>query len=605
LLHSRIDEVPDLETGAPRLRVIIPGKKTPEIYDLTRLLVQPELARFLAEGFRHWAGTINAKSRANGCNLLNIGIGSFLATLKQKMAPVAIDEAYWATFIAWLNGPRNRNGKPWAPSTRAKMLSAVQKCIAALLDHSEHGAAATALMDKSGFPHNSWPGRSTKNIPTAVLSSPERRAMILACLGEIAELRGRLDEREAILDTGRALLEDARAEGCAPPYLMEIGVCAARIAEAFPDRLASRDDLYALDCDLGNAMQHKHGLLSARRLLYATFRDLVPFVLLIGVKTAFNPDTILSLTWSRVRISADRRTVTFLGVKNRATDLQASIISDDATDNHDFPAEPGVPFGLVDLLDLLRRLTGHTRDILTDPDHADRVFIGVPVWGGSKAKSYEHKNGPSVDGVWRLKLAEFIKDHGLMPFTLVMLRPSEGEVEWRRTGDLLAVRDRLGHKSIATTRTHYTSDGMRRESQERVAETQALYHRWVETEGRVDPRHQSERCRSAATPGFGCLDPFDSPRPGQRQGKLCTAYGECPDCPLAQAWPRDVQAAAFYLALPKAIHDARLGRISPKHWVNKWPPILIAHTRLLDEIPAEVRADAARFHIKLKPVGRL
>ena len=184
-----------------------------------------------------------------------------------------------------------------------------------------------------------------------------------------------------------------------------------------------------------------------------------------------------------------------------------------------------------------------------------------------------------------------------------MLRPTEGEVEWRRTGDLLAVRDRLGHKSIATTRTHYTSDGMRRESQERVAETQAFYHRWAQTEGRIDPRFQPEQCRSAATPGFGCFDPFDSPRPGQRKGKLCTAYGECPDCPLAQAWPRDVHAAAYYLALPKAIHDARLGRISPNHWAKKWPPILIAHNQLLDEIPPKVRADASRFQIRLKPVG--
>jgi hypothetical protein len=200
-------------------------------------------------------------------------------------------------------------------------------------------------------------------------------------------------------------------------------------------------------------------------------------------------------------------------------------------------------------------------------------------------------------------LSSFIEDHNLKRFNLAMLRASEGEAEWQRTGDLLAVRDRLGHKNVATTRAHYTSGGMRRESQERVAETQSLYHRWAKSEGRIDPRQQPEKCRSAATPGFGCLDPFHSPRLGQHMGKLCSAYGECPDCPLSQAWPQNVQAVSYYLALPEAINSARFGRISPKQWAKKWLPILTAHNRLLREIPLEVRADAMRFHIKLKPVG--
>ena len=602
-IHSRIDQTPDPVTGTPRLRVIIPGEKTPEIYELTSLMVQPQLSLFLAEGFRRWAGTVVRSSRLTGWRIINSQVSSFLATQGQELALASIDHVYWATFTTWLNGPRRCDGQPWAPSTRASVLSTMKNCITALLDHPEHGAIATALMDKSGFPNNCWPGQHKRRIPTAVLSPIERHAMILASLGEIAGIRERLNERHAILEAGRALLESARNEGCAPPYRTEFGVCAAHVLEAFPERLASLSDLDALDHALGRAARSAHGMSPIRKLLHVTFRDLVPFVLLIGVKTAFNPDSLLSLTWNQVKMSADKRIVTFLGVKSRASGLQISIVKDGAKVDHDFPGEPGVSFGLADVLDLLRRFTEHTRDILTDPDHANRLFIGAPAWGGTTVKAYTNSKGTIVDGAWKTTLAKFIKHHGLKPFTLVMIRSSEGEMEWRRTGDLLAVRDRLGHKSVSTTRTHYTSGGMRRESQERVAETQAIFHRWAQTEGRVDPRHQPARCRSAATPGFGCLDPFDSPRSGQRKGKFCTAYGECPDCPLAQAWPRDVQAAAYYLALQKAIHDARLGRISPAHWAKKWPSILIAHNRLLDEIPAEVRMEASRFHIKLKPVG--
>lgn len=603
LLHSRIDETPDPETGAPRLIVVIPGQEVPELYEFTRLLVQPTLARLLAEGFRLWASTVKERSRYNTFGNLNRRFASFLETLEKQISPLELDEGFWASFIAWLNGYRQHNGKPWAPRTRWLVLNSVKICIEALLDHPEHGVAATILLDKSGFPNNPWPGWKTKTVPTAVLTPKERQALILASLSEIADIRIRLNDREASMVTGVFLLNEAQTKGHAPPYREQIEVCAARIAESFPNHLASISDLFSLDPSLGWAVQWKHRMLPVRKLLYTTFRDLIPFVILLGVKTAFNPNTILSLTWSQIRISADGKTVTIFGVKNRAADTQVSIVSDRANDGLEIPAEPGEPFGLTEVLELLRQLTWRTRTILKNPNHSDRLFVGVPIQSGTDAKAFDHKNGPSCDGAWKLPLRHFIEEHGLAPFTLAMLRPTEGELVWRRTGDLLAVRDRLGHKSIITTRIHYTSDGMRQESQERVAETQAYYHRWAQTHGRVDPRHLPERYRSAATPGFGCLDPFDSPRPGQRKGKLCTAYGECSDCPLGQAWPHDVQAAAYYLALPKAIYDAQLGRIPPKQWVQKWPSILNAQNRIIDQIPSEVRSKASRIHLKLKPVG--
>jgi hypothetical protein len=289
-LRARIDETPNAETGAPRLRVIIPNKNGPEIYDLTRLLVQPDLARFLAEGFLHWASTVRTRSRLNGCRCLNVGIGSFV-TPNQEMAPSAINEGHWKSFVTWLNGPRSESGEPWVERSRAQMLGAVKNCIVALLDNPKYGATSTYLLEKSGFPHNPWPGRSNKNVPTAVLSPIERRALILACLSEMASLRNHLNERESILEAGRILLENYRRDGNAPPYRKEIGVCAARIIEAFPNRLASLIEIAELDYELGKAVKFHHQMLPVRRILYATFRDLVPFILLIALK----PPLILRL----------------------------------------------------------------------------------------------------------------------------------------------------------------------------------------------------------------------------------------------------------------------------------------------------------------------
>lgn len=420
--HSRIDDSPDPETGAPRLRVIIPNKDAPEIYDLSCMLAHEELAHFLAEGFRHWATSVSAPTRDRRHREITTGIGTFLMGLEQKVTLTSIDEAFWTSFVAWLNGPRHRRGKTWAPATRAKTLNAVKICFTALLDHPIHGASATALMDQSGFPHNSWPGRSRKSVPTKVLSPTERQAMILACLSEIAVTREHLIEREAILATGRALLEDAQSEGREPPYYSEVGVCAARIEQSFPDRLALPEDLRALEPALGRAVANKHKMIPVRRLLYATFRELVPFVLLIAIKTAFNSDTILSLKWSQIRTSRDKQKVTFLGLKNRSTHLQASITDVSKALDHEFAAEPGVPFALADLLDMLRELTQRTRHILSDPSHADRLFVGIPAWGSQKVKSYDHNNGPSADGAWKYPLQKFVEDHRLKPFSLQMVR---------------------------------------------------------------------------------------------------------------------------------------------------------------------------------------
>lgn len=602
-LRSRIEESPDPETRAPRLLVIFPGKNQPEIYNFTDLLVQPEIAMFLAEGFRHWTASVSPLSRKNNALHLSTYIRDFLRTLQAPCQLMDIDETFWASFLSWVNGPRRKDGQPWAEATRARIHGAFFMCIEALSEHPQWGTSASYLLNHSGFPRKPWRGRSKKVVPRKVLSTPERQAIIAACLSELTELRDRLDKNDVILEGGRNILEKTSKLGEAPPYRKEIGVCAARIAEYFPDKLANKSDIYSIDRSLGGAVNDIHTILAVRRLIYATFRDLVPFILLIGMKTAFNAETTLSLSWSRIRFSADRRTVTFLGTKGRAKDVQVSINNgEDLASDLEVPSEPDVPFGLADLLKLLRRLTESTCPLLADSDQADRLFVGVPK-RGTMARPLYIAPGDAGGALWWSVLQDFIETHSLTNFGLSTLRLTEGEMEWRRTGDLLAVRDRLGNKSIATTRTHYTSGGMRRESQERVAEIQTLYQRWSQSEGRIDPRTQSQSWRSSATPGFGCMQPFDSPRLGQRKGRICDAYGECPDCPMAQSWPQDVQAAAYYIALEKAIYDARLGRVPARQWAAKWPRVLVALSELLAAIPPVIREEASKFHIVLKPVG--
>ncbi|MDD9727261.1 hypothetical protein PVV74_17515 [Roseovarius sp. SK2] len=601
-LHSRIDRSPDPEAGSPRIRVIIPGGAEPEIYDFTLFLRQPEIAELIVEGFRCWAQPAGFRARDVKCGDLRRGLASHLESYPPMAVTLeTIDEAFWTGFLRFLDAP-NADDQPWAVKTRAGMLGAVRLCIEALENNAAWGERAKRLLYHSGFPSNPWAGRTIKNKPTEVILPHEVDRILTACLADVAAIQKRLDRNTSILEVGQCELDDARGCDAAPDYSC-LSVCAARIHEAFPDRLASLKDLSRLDRDLGNAV-NRHGMRAIREVLYNTFEDLVPFVVLIGFKTIFNPDPLLSLEWNAIETSFDGSTLIFHTKKNRSNRTQTSThnASEIAGDVR-LPAESGTPLGLQDLLNILKRLTLNSRAILANKTDDDRLFLGAPKWGGSVAKAFNHRGGPSNDIVWKKALGGFIERYDLAPFTLNLIRAT-GADQTRRYFGIFAQQERQGHSSPKTTWTFYTSDWVRKQGQDRIGETQELYARAAETHGRIDPRGLGANGQqAAATPGFLCLDPYHSPRPAQESGKLCAAYGECPSCPLAAAQPRSDEAVARYLALRRAIYTAQHGRVSALQWKEKWVPILRDLEALLEQVPMATMNNAQRYHVTLPSVA--
>ncbi|WP_138468670.1 hypothetical protein [Poseidonocella sp. HB161398] len=602
LLHARIDRSADPESGASRLRVVIPGGKSPEIYCFTVFLRHPDLAELIAEGFRGWAIGVAATSRSDTHGNLLRGLGAFLATCTAAVTPEAIDEAFWTGFLRFLDAPKS-SGQPWAPSTRSYALGAVKACLHALEDHPDRAEPAKRLIYHSGMPKNPWSGRSRKTVPTEIILPQEVNRIITACLAAVRGIEARLDRNADLLAIGRSELEEARLAGIAPDH-SRIPVCAARIEEAFPDRLATLDDLHRLDPDLGRKVEFLHGMTAIRETLYNSADDLVPFILLLAFKTVFNPDTLLSLDWDSITPSHEEDVVIFHGQKPRSSRTQTST-HDETEDvvSCRLPDEAGVPLGLGNLLDILDRLTARTRAIVADPGHSRRLFVAAPIQGGSAAKAFQHPMGPSVDTMWKGALGRFIAAHGLTPFSLKMIRATGGDETRRRYG-LFAQAEQMGHQSPQTTRTFYTSDWVRKEGQDRIGETQVLYHRMAETRGVIDPRGLGANGRqAAATPGFLCLDPFHSPRPGQRSGALCTAYGECPSCPLMAADLASDEPVARHLSLRAAIIAASMGRVSAEQWRQKWQPVLADLDALLAHVPQPVMDAARRLRITLPIVS--
>src|SRR5690606_35277956 len=161
-------------------------------------------------------------------------------------------------------------------------------------------------------------------------------------------------------------------------------------------------------------------------------------------------------------------------------------------------------------------------------------------------------------------LMYFCRQHGLKFTGAREIRLAFAErVADATGGDTLALRELLGHRNVATTNSHYRTTAMQRSGAEAIAGVQATRERWISSDGHVDARTRGAvKDRTAATPGFICLDPFDSPLPFQTKGKLCGAYGKCPSCPLATVDPDHVYALARFLQVHAKYLEARdvLGR---------------------------------------------
>lgn len=594
---SRIDQSPDPKSGDHRMRIILPHPTKPKIIDLTSLLQAPAWAALLAEGFRV-RSEFSAATTIYTESLSLSKIASFFATTTQQLNEV--DETIWTAFVAWLDAPY-QNGRLLEPKSKRETLGVLRRTIEAVLDDPQYQEVSEFLLYRSGFPVNPWPNSNRKSIPTPVLRPDERQRLIEVCLSEIEEIGKQHKKHEDLLLQGKQRLAVARRQNSKPPYYA-IGVCAARLDDLTCDQLLAFDDVRNLDATFLSAIIREHGGINIiRRVLYNTNRDLVPFVVLLGIKTAFNPSTLLGLTWSNVRGSYDESTISITGKKPRAKVAQTSTHESKKLFRN-VPSEPGVSGGLDDVLNLLKAITQRTR-CLADPSERDLLFVSAQFHVSAKVSSFFSREGLEAR-ITPKAFRDFRERHLLPFFNLKMLRATEAEIEYRRTGDLLAVKDRMGHKNAKVTRTHYTSDWVRRHGQDRIGATQELLLRWAATEGRCDPRGSGDlREAPAATRGFGCLDPYDSPRIGQRKGQLCKAYGECPSCPMMLARPLNPQSVAFYLALRMAILEGKRGLTSGHAWSTRWAQVTLDLEYLIQEVPADVKAAALRFRVILPPVS--
>lgn len=134
------------------------------------------------------------------------------------------------------------------------------------------------------------------------------------------------------------------------------------------------------------------------------------------------------------------------------------------------------------------------------------------------------------------------------------------------------------HQNAQTTYEYYESHGQKERNKERLGEAQGQLERSIRTGGKADGRGRVRDGNDpgAATPGFHCYDPKDSPIFGEKPGELCGAYGMCAVCELGSVNVNSPRAYAYLLQLKDRIDEALQAEETPfgsVTWRARWEPV--------------------------------
>lgn len=572
------------------IRVEFPGPdREPYVLDLSFLGVAPHLAKPLAEGFRIYGVGKRQKTIIGRRSELQVG---FLVFLQENdllhITLEEMDRPLWNQFKQWLDTKIDqRHGKAIHPKTRATTFGALVVVMEALKSVPEFSRLARVAFDAR--PNVTWDNVETRTTPRERLSYEALQAIDNAVAKDVDALRARIEKSEQLLREGRERLAAEDFD------LFDLATCAAYIAQNYPEGLPSLSVLKERNPDLYrcvNCSRKAHRIVQLKEILYPDARDLVPLVLFLAIESAMNPTTLFELEWSDIDPGEllGQPVIRLGGTKWRA--------------NED-PLVPIPAARIEPVLDLLKRLTKLVRTTVSN-SLKDRLFLFNRLHGANPAGRGFGGNDRGIsnsDSCWLRGLVEFCEDYGLLPFKLSQIRATIGDEIAFREGIVVSSQI-LGHKDVRTTDMHYVSDGTRWREAEWLGHAMLFMERWFRSDGKIDPRRRRltpRMDRGAATPGFHCFDPYDSPWSMQRKNRLCAAYGRCPSCPLAAADIRDPGSVALYLSLRTAIFEAQ-GRIAGETWLARYGPVLIDLDALLKHVPADVMDSAKRFHVTLPAV---
>ncbi|WP_322033220.1 hypothetical protein [Paraburkholderia sp. J76] len=352
------------------------------------------------------------------------------------------------------------------------------------------------------------------------------------------------------------------------------------------------------NCRFPDIQFHANSQWSTR---YITSRDLVPFVILNAIVTAYDPSTLAKWTVDRVTkthpLYGNERW--FLNPeKGRAGSVEQPRSYSTEIDTWANPVK--LLSKLEEKLALLR---------LFAPAHAAKlVFLRLSPDG--KVRSiYDIRNG-ALSPDFKKNLREFQAQYKLPRFSIKMLRPTGLElVHIISNGDIFAQKEASGQisETVDLIDSTYTSPAAKARDRARLARVLTYRERFHRSKGKIDPRSPTaeavSQLNAGATPGFDCFNIYDSPLSGQQSGRPCSGYGLCPACPLSSVNAGRPKSIARILQVRDAYVSAK-GRLDWNHWNEVYRPQLAA----IEEqwLPLIPKADIEKaLKLELPPIPEM
>lgn len=621
--------------GKPTLWAIFPNKeKGHHQVDLSFLYEFPALMRPFAAGFLKWGRVATPDSRNTTRDYIRRYWFTYLSTNGlTQLRLEEIGEQVLTGFNTWLYGEISRTpcGKPRGKPLSLGTIRSALGNLRVVARNLESGRFLAELIPKGPL----GTARSAK--PTEILTYNDLLAVWSAVEKETLALAARWAKGRELLERGRMALaaghrlepNPGRVVKRNPRSLSEenLALCIAMLDAAYPGVIPDTSEIEKHNILLGRTIDEAFGRTRVVSYLLPSARDMVPLVLQIALATVFNPDTNLKLEWKNIDRNVDRLGIKVIGFNVTEDD---EINEDDTkdTDNAANPllkiigdkpraqanrsqvrlldpqaSEPSQP-SLNLVLDLLQDMTKRIR-LLVPHDQKDRIYLWVQETNKKCPKSFGSVHSlPCKDKSWAYAIRRFIKENKLPYFTLSTIRGTLlNFTQLRNRGDLEKARQLGNHSRAITTWTHYTSDLVKKLLTESTGEILKLRDRWIDTNGVIDPRGTGKDAdKGCATPGWGCLDPYDSPRKGQKKSRLCNAYGECPDCPLAMSRPFNSNDVRLWEALERAIYRS-VRSMTSAMWCEQYIPVLASLKNLLASVPPQVLAESRKIRVELPDVG--
>ena len=544
-----------LRTGKRGLEAFFPGGDGPRANKPLNLQFldhfDDETMRALSEGFAIWnVSDCTPGTRDSRKQNLKYGFVDWMR-LHARESPniAAFDEELIARFATWI-GDENSKGFVEDRSRRHALLFAIEEILFRLQLSDTWGPRLSKnikrLVDpfgslrrehqRRGLPEpreKTIMGRSTYDAlwDEAATRVETDMAKFEPLLDELNLLR----EEEIVLDATTAALPAALATWLLRKYGNRVRSYGQNSRHSVYRRIVTR-------------AQHD----AAEALLYPRLEILVPYLYLTTAFFALNASVVLNMKqddYILEDVPGGGRRLRIFPKKPRADSRQRHAVAE--TDDPSNPAK---------FLPFLERRTAALRRFANPLDRGNAFiyfeFVERCVMALRETTS-----------TFGNRLRDFAKARSVDKLSLKSLRLTTLDVVHDITnGDIVATRAFANHKTVGTTHTDYRTEAMRNRYEERQGEALEEWERFWGSGGKVDMIARAPSLdRTAATPGYGCLDPMSSPVPGEKKGRLCRAFGQCPACELAVVLHKSPHAFRCLQALLTRIEEAEVELHGPAY----------------------------------------